>query len=135
MAATAKNTAKDTTKENSTKKIGDQAEALAIGYLQQRGLQVMGRNFHCRGGEIDLICRDGRMLVFIEVRLRQQQGFGGAAASITRRKQQRIILAARHYLASQAGADQFDCRFDCILLDALDPQRIEWLQAAFSADA
>jgi putative endonuclease len=127
--------AKDTTKEKSTKQIGDQAEALAVAHLAKHGVRLVGRNFRCRGGEIDLICRDGRALVFVEVRLRQSSGFGGAAASITRGKQQRIILAARHYLASQPGADQYDCRFDCILLDALDGRSIEWIRGAFDADA
>jgi putative endonuclease len=127
--------AKDTTKEKSTKQIGDQAEALAVAHLTKHGLRLLGRNFRCRGGEIDLICRDGRALVFVEVRLRQSRSFGGAAASITHSKRQRIILAARHYLASQPGADQYDCRFDCILLDALDGRSIEWIRHAFDADA
>jgi putative endonuclease len=112
---------------------GKQAEALAARYLEQQGLKVVARNVHCRGGEIDLVCHDGKTLVFVEVRLRRNAGFGGAAASITRRKQQRVILAARHYLAAQACADS-DCRFDCVLLDALDAGSIEWIRDAFAVD-
>jgi putative endonuclease len=48
-----------------------------------------------RGGEIDLICRDGKTLVFVEVRLRSRSDFGGAGASITAGKRRRIVLAAR----------------------------------------
>jgi putative endonuclease len=112
---------------------GKQAEALAARYLEQQGLQLVARNVRCRGGEIDLVCRDGQALVFVEVRLRRHPGFGGAAASITRHKQQRVILAARHYLATQGCADS-DCRFDCILLDGLGAASIEWIRDAFAAD-
>lgn len=110
---------------------GSAAEALAAAYLEARGLRVIERNFRVRGGEADLICRDGKVLVFVEVRLRGNPRFGGAAASVTAAKQRRVMLAARHYLA---GKPQPACRFDCVLLDALDPQRIEWLKHAFTAD-
>lgn len=108
---------------------GREAETLAAQYLTRHGLRIIARNFRIRGGEIDLVCRDGRTLVFVEVRLRSRGDFGGAAASITPGKQRRIILAARHYLAGQSDCD---CRFDCVLLDG---QRLEWLKNAFSADA
>ena len=97
---------------------GKHAEDLAARFLVKHGLSVLARNFRCRGGEIDLVCRDGKTLVFIEVRLRRNPGFGGAGASITPTKQRRIILAAQHYLVAHARADS-DCRFDCVLLDGL----------------
>ena len=112
---------------------GKQAEALAARFLTRHGLQVLTQNFRCRGGEIDLVCRDRKTLVFVEVRLRRNQSYGGAAASITTTKQARIILAARHYLSANAAAES-DCRFDCVLLDSLDENRIEWIRDAFSAD-
>lgn len=112
---------------------GRQAEALAAQFLVRQGLQVLTQNFRCRGGEIDLVCRDRKSLVFVEVRLRRNANYGGAAASITASKQARIILAARHYLSANA-ANESDCRFDCVLLDGLDENRIEWLRDAFSAD-
>lgn len=112
---------------------GQQAETLAARFLEKRGLTVVTRNYRCRGGEIDLICREGRTLVFAEVRLRRNQDFGGAGASITARKQQRIILAAQHYLATKNAAAS-DCRFDCLLLERLDERSIEWIKDAFSTD-
>lgn len=111
---------------------GREGEALAARFLEGRGLKVVERNFRVRGGEIDLICRDGKVLVFVEVRLRSRQDFGGAAASIGHGKRQRLILAARHFLA---GKQDCDCRFDCVLLAGLDAGRIEWIRDAFSADA
>ena len=115
------------------KQSGKQAETLAAQYLARQGLRVIAQNFHCRGGEIDLVCRDGKVLVFVEVRLRRNASYGGAAASITSTKQARIILAARHYLSAHSATES-DCRFDCILLDGLEESRIEWLRDAFSAD-
>jgi putative endonuclease len=109
---------------------GAAAEQLAADYLQHEGLRLIERNFRVRGGEIDLICRDGKTTVFVEVRLRSCSDFGGAAASITASKQARLILAARHWLQRHG---ETPCRFDCILLDKLDTNNIEWLRDAFSA--
>lgn len=105
---------------------GAAAEDRAAAYLTQQGLKLVTRNFRCRGGEIDLIMRDGASLVFVEVRSRARADFGGAAASITATKQARIILAARHYLA-QHRVDA-PCRFDAVLIQA---GQLQWLQAAF----
>jgi putative endonuclease len=110
---------------------GADAEALAARFLIERKLRIIDRNYRCRGGEIDLIAEDGSTLVFVEVRLRRDDRFGGAAASVTRRKQQRVILAARHYLGSRSARA---CRFDVIALDGLDPQSLQWIRDAFSAD-
>ncbi|MCP5269497.1 MAG: YraN family protein [Zoogloeaceae bacterium] len=110
---------------------GARAEALAASFLQRHGLRVIEHNFRVRGGEIDLICRDGNSLVFVEVRLRTHREFGGASASISPAKRRRLILAARHYLVRQPDAI---CRFDCVLMDGLTEANIEWLRNAFSAD-
>jgi len=104
---------------------GAAAEALAAEFLTTRGLTIVARNYRCRGGEIDLIARDREMLVFVEVRLRSGRAFGGAAASITHAKRLRLKRAAGLYLA--ALGREPPCRFDAILLDALDSSRIEWL--------
>jgi putative endonuclease len=111
-------------------KTGDRAERIAAAYLQDQGLAVIESRYRCRWGEIDLILRDHDTLVFAEVRLRQSKAFGGAAASVDRRKQERIIATARHYLA---GTPEIACRFDVILLERLDPPRIEWIRDAFSS--
>ncbi|HTP47327.1 MAG TPA: YraN family protein [Casimicrobiaceae bacterium] len=105
---------------------GAAAEALAASFLQARGLEIVARNYRCRGGEIDLVARDGSTLVFVEVRLRRGSAFGGAAASITAAKRRRLTHAARHYLG-RLGREP-PCRFDAILLDNLASARIEWLR-------
>src|SRR4029077_11678170 len=78
---------------------GAAAEAIAASFLEAYGLLIVQRNYRCRGGEIDLIARDGATLVFFEVRLRRNRAFGNAAESITAAKRRRLRFAARHYLA------------------------------------
>lgn len=107
---------------------GRAAEALAALHLRGRGLSIVERNVRSRHGEIDLVARDGDMLVFVEVRLRRPGRHGGAADSITVTKRARMIAAARDYLARLPRAPP--CRFDVVLLDGLDPARIEWLRDA-----
>ena len=104
---------------------GAAAEALAASYLATRGLTIVQRNYRCRGGEIDLIARDGTTLVFVEVRLRSSSAFGGARASITAAKRRRIKFATGLFLSNLRREPP--CRFDAILLDGLDMARIEWL--------
>ena len=103
---------------------GARAEALAAEYLMRQGLAIVARNFRTRFGEIDLIARDGRTLVFVEVRMRRSTGYGGAAESITPRKRARLVAAANGYLALLGREPP--CRFDAILLRALDAGTIEW---------
>ena len=105
---------------------GAAAEGLAASYLTARGLVIVQRNYRCRGGEIDLIARDGDTLVFVEVRLRCNPAFGTPAESITAAKRRRLRLAARHYLARHGREPP--CRFDAVLLDALATENIEWLR-------
>ena len=68
---------------DTTTRLGQRGEDLAADYLSRQHLTLIARNHRCRGGEIDLICREGRTLVFVEVRQRSSGAFGGAAASIT----------------------------------------------------
>ncbi|HHQ4928450.1 TPA: YraN family protein [Aeromonas hydrophila] len=108
---------------------GQHFEQLAEYWLQARGLQPVTRNYRCRGGEIDLIMRQGETLVFVEVRYRAQTSHGGAAASVTRRKQHKIVLAARHYFKQHAINEACQaCRFDVIAFEGDQP---DWIQNAF----
>jgi putative endonuclease len=118
--------------QHSTKQAGQAAEDRALAHLQQAGLRLLTRNYRTPGrggGEIDLIMRaaDGTC-VFVEVRQRSSQAFGGAAASVSATKQARLRLAARHYLMQQASWPP--CRFDVV---AIDGAQLEWIQAAFDA--
>jgi putative endonuclease len=105
---------------------GAKAEALAAEFLAARGMRIVERNFRRRCGELDLVAQDGDTLVFVEVRLRTRSDFGGAAASITAKKRARMTAAASLYLARLRSTPP--CRFDAVLLDAIDAARIEWLK-------
>jgi putative endonuclease len=107
---------------------GEPAENLAAAFLESEGLRILERNYRCKLGEIDLIAKSGATLVFVEVRARASEAFGGAAASITAAKRGRIVRAARHYLARHQPEPA--CRFDVVLIRGAE-QRIEWLPGAF----
>ena len=109
---------------------GARAEELCAELLQRAGLRVLARNFRCRHGEIDLVAEEAGTLVFAEVRYRKGGGFGGAAESVTAAKRARLVAAARFYLARRPEAV---CRFDVLLLDALEASRIQWIRNAFVA--
>lgn len=74
--------------------------------------------------------KDGRTLVFVEVRLRTDSQFGNAAASITPQKQQKLLLTAQHYLQQHGDCP---CRINAILMDNAKIQNIEWIHNAISA--
>ena len=106
--------------------IGIDAERFAEAFLKQHNLALLQRNYRCRFGEIDLIMRDGVVVVFVEVRMRKSPVFGGAAASITRAKQQKLVCTARHYLSSLKTEPR--CRFDAVLLSGYDGHEIDWIK-------
>jgi putative endonuclease len=125
---------------------GARFEAHALAFLRRERLELVARNVHCRGGELDLVMRDGDgTLVFVEVRARARPDYGGAAASVGRSKQQRVLLAARDFLATWCAEANDEvgekanakartppaCRFDVI---AFESGRLVWLRDAFRAD-
>lgn len=73
-----------------TKQTGDAWEAQARRWLEGKGLRFIAANVNERGGEIDLIMREGRTTIFVEVRYRRSALYGGAAASVTRSKQHKL---------------------------------------------
>lgn len=111
---------------------GERAEALAAAHLARQGLAIVERNFRTRFGEIDIIAREGNVLVFVEVRLRGTAAYGGAIESITARKRARLVAAANGYLA-RLGREP-PCRFDAIVMRSLDPDTIEWWRDVVGVD-
>ncbi|WP_395007383.1 YraN family protein [Undibacterium sp.] len=107
----------------SKQRSGDAAEQQALLHLQAQGLRLLQRSFLCKGGEIDLIMRDDKHVVFIEVRQRSSKQFGGALASITLSKQKRLVHAAQVYLKNMKPLPP--CRFDVV---AFEGEELIWLQ-------
>ncbi len=111
---------------------GQWAENLAHIFLCEQGLQAVERNFRSKRGEIDLVMLDHDILVFVEVRYRKNQCYGGSLESINARKQQRILITADYYLYSHRWAQQHACRFDVVLLSgAIDNPQLQWIMDAF----
>ena len=109
---------------------GEPAESLAAAFLEREGLRILERNYRCRFGEIDLVAAAGATLVFVEVRARASEAFGGAAGSITAAKRKRLVAAARHDLARHRADSA--CRFDVVLVRGTE-RRNEWETGAYGA--
>ncbi len=116
----------------SRKQRGTRYEQQARRYLEREGMRFVAANVHVRGGEIDLIMQQLQVIVFVEVRFRRNDKFGGAAASVTRSKQLRLLHAAQVWLSGRGQSfDTVDCRFDVL---AFTGNEIAWLTNAFAAD-
>lgn len=94
--------------------IGAVYERQAAEYLKSKGYQILENNYRCRIGEIDLIARDGRYLVFVEVKYRSDGFCGNALEAVTVRKQHTIRRVAQFYLLSHYLSEDIPCRFDVV---------------------
>lgn len=112
-------------------KQGQLYEQLALSYLQQQGLTLVQQNFQCKTGEIDLVMRDRAHWVFVEVKYRASNAFGGAAAAVTAAKQQKLQRTARWYLQQHRLYDS-PCRFDVLAIEGQPPYQYQWFQNAIS---
>ncbi len=114
---------------------GAHVEALAREFLLRQGLTPVAANANYRGGELDLVMRDGNTLVFVEVRYRRGSGFGGGAASVDANKRRKLVHAAGLFLAAHREHAKAPCRFDVIDASG-DPETpaFDWLRDAFRAD-
>jgi putative endonuclease len=96
--------------------LGISGEDLACAELRRRGYEILERRYRTRFGEIDIIAKDGDTVVFVEVKARLTDDFGGAAAAVTGWKQRRIAAMAVDYLARRRLHD-CPCRFDVVAVD------------------
>jgi putative endonuclease len=99
--------------ENSKQALGREGERLAELFLKQKGYKLVERNYRCRGGEVDLIVLDRRIIVFVEVKTRTDHEFGSPLEAVAPRKQRRMILAAQLFL-HQKKLHERDARFDVV---------------------
>lgn len=100
-----------------TERFGRRAEFLAAVWLRLKGYRVLGRRVRNRFGEIDLICRQDRCIVFVEVKGRRSTE--AALHALGRKQQRRIAQAATCYLKERPSLAGFDCRFDLVTIDRL----------------
>jgi putative endonuclease len=113
--------------------LGKTGEDLACAELERRGYVVIERRYRRRGGELDIIARDGRTVVFVEVKAREGRDFGEAAEAVTARKRQKMTQLALDYLARH-HLTECACRFDVVSIHMEnDRPTIELFQNAFDA--
>ena len=120
--------------EDHRQSLGKLGENLACDALERRGYAITARRYRSKLGEIDIVARDGDTTVFVEVKARAGDDFGGGAEAITRWKQRRLTLMALDYLARHRLEDT-PCRFDVVTVDIVtgQPPRIEIYEHAFES--
>lgn len=104
-----------------TNKIGNHGERIAAWYLRAKGYRIIAANYRVRGGEIDLVCRQGMTLVFVEVKTRSNWAGGWPEEAITRRKMARLQIAIESYLQEQRAPGLI--RIDVISITVGDQSR------------
>lgn len=116
------------------RKTGKEMEDLAADYLSSRGVRILERNFRSREAEIDIIAREDRTLLFVEVKARKTgEKSGSGAEAVGAAKQKRICRCADYYM-HEKGVDPFSTsiRFDVIEITMKSDYSIRWIRNAFS---
>ena len=105
---------------------------MAQKFLRKKGLKIIDENYRTRWGELDIIARDGKTLVFVEVKTRTQKIFGSPLQAVTADKQRRLIRMAKTYLVEK-NLNDVPARFDVIGISLLNdrPPEIDWIPNAF----
>ncbi len=116
------------------RRIGEAGEQAAAEFLRSLGYRIIARNVRFRAGEIDLVARDGGVLVFVEVKTRRGRGFGSPGEAVTVAKQRRLIRLASLYLA-RLGGEPPPCRFDVVSVEPGPDGRLRCrlIKGAFTA--
>jgi putative endonuclease len=112
--------------------LGDRGERVAARHLRGQGLRILRRGYRIPLGEVDLIARDGEVIVFVEVKARRQ---GTPAEAVTPEKQRRLTLAALHFL-KRYNLLETRSRFDVVAIlwpEEARPPQIEHIRNAFEA--
>ena len=112
--------------------LGEMGESIAATFLKGAGFSIVERNFRCVCGELDIIARDGRTIVFVEVKCRNNQNYGPPQLAVTPFKQRQISKAALVWLSKRRLYDA-EARFDvvAIVLHESDLPEIEHIRNAF----
>ena len=117
--------------QNRQQKFGESGENLAAWYLKQNGYKIIEQNYRSRMGEIDIIAKDGKTIVFVEVKSRRSIRYGSPKWAVTPKKQRKISMVALHYLKTTQQTDT-KARFDVVAITSnQDEPQIEIVENAF----
>ncbi len=126
-----------TTEPARRRAFGEAQERAAAQYLAAQGLELIGANYQCKLGEIDLIMRSPTCLVFVEVRYRRSLTYGTPAESVDYRKQRKLVRTAQSYLKLLRLTNRLPCRFDVLgITPGQTPGSLQydWIQGAFGME-
>ena len=113
------------------KRLGQEGEDLAAGFLRKKGYKLVERNYRCKTGEVDLIVLDRKVVVFVEVKTRSDHSFGSPFEAVEARKQRKMIQAAQNFL-HERKLHQRDARFDVVGISWHDDRPVlEHIENAF----
>ena len=112
---------------------GKQGEEIAVKYLMDKGYEILERNWRNRHQEIDIIAKDGKELVIVEVKTRKSNNYGEPDLAVNKQKQRLLIYAANAYLFRNKL--DIDTRFDIIsIIVSNDKPVIDHIEDAFLPD-
>jgi len=113
---------------------GRTGESLAARFLEGRGMEILARNHRTSRGEVDLVCRDGDVICFVEVRTKRSEEMGTPEESIGRRKARRVVAAATDWAVRHGGLER-PMRFDVVAIVLGDgPPVVRHHRNAFDAE-
>ena len=118
--------------KNQNKITGNRGEELASKYLEKKGFLIVERNFRTRFGEIDIVCRDGQTLVFVEVKTKIGHDFGEPEEMVNKSKIGKVKRMGEVYL--QDNKLDVACRVDVVAIvmeSGGEVERIEHYQAVY----
>ncbi len=116
--------------------VGVEGERQAACFLKKQGYKIVTQNFRVPGGEVDIIARDGRTLVFVEVKARHGNRFGEPHWAVDLKKRQHLTLAAMVYMTRERVGEKA-CRFDLVFVETdaeTKKSRFELIKNAFDAE-
>lgn len=114
--------------------LGKRGEQLAAQFLKRKGYRIIAQNWRCQIGELDIIARHHRTLVFVEVKTRSSASFGYPEESVDATKQRRLRKLAELYLLKESAPTNCKLRFDCIAMildDRPKPQYFRHIENIF----
>lgn len=104
----------------------NRGERIAARHYRLRGYRILGANVRAGGNEVDLIARRGRRLIFVEVKERARDTYGGGVAAVDREKRRRVRRAAASWLQTHPEAAELEVRFEVAAVTAGKVQRLEF---------
>jgi putative endonuclease len=105
-------------KEFSKIRTGKRGEEIAVRYLQKLGYLILERNYRCPMGEIDIVAKDGKAIVFVEVKSRKTEEFGEPEQAVGKVKQKKMSLLSLYYLEQKRFSYE-EARFDVVAVKML----------------